>query len=107
MRKDFVMAAVGGYVLLMAVYWFAGTSEAVWAYFYYINEKLFALFGFYLLYSNARGLFIRNVAIYCMALCLFMIAYFFFTRLFGHSDWLTVGSFLVYSFVILTWLRIR
>lgn len=105
MRKDWIIGAIGLYLFLMSVYWFLGRSTEMWAYFYYLNEKYMCMLGFLLLHLNTRSRFIKSVAAYCIGLCLFMIAYFFFTRFFGHSNWLTVGSLLIYSFVFLVIIR--
>lgn len=106
-KKDWVMAAIGGYILLMAVYWFVGTSAEAWAYFYYINEKLFAAFLSVLVYRESRSRYIKDAALYCLSITAFMVAYFFYTQLCGHNNWWTVGGFIVYSLIVLTWLRLR
>lgn len=107
MKRDLIYAAIGGYILLMAAYWFSGDSSVAWAYYYYFVEKMFAAFGFWLLYRNVKSPFMRNVALYCFFLCIFMLAYFVYTQNFGHSNWLTVGGLLIYSFVFLTLIRLR
>lgn len=107
MKSDNITAALTIYVLLMGAYWFIGEATKFWAVYYYSVEKLFAAFGFYLLYRNAKTHFMRGTALYCLSLCLFMIAYFVYCYEFGHQTLLTVATFIVYSLLVLYVIRLK
>lgn len=101
MNRGLIFAGISLYVLLMAVYWFCGSPDVVWAFLFYGLEKLFTAFAFYLVYLLARNRFIRSAALYCLSLCFFMLGYYVYSFLFGDDVLLVVGSFLIFSFVIL------
>lgn len=107
MKKDIPVLFVIIYILLISVYWFVGKPTTSWAYYYYFIEKLFTAFGFYLLYKHALGPTIKGIALYCVALCFFMLAYFVFTQLFGHNHYVVVGFFILYSILVIVYLRVR
>lgn len=107
MRHDAVIGCIGLYVLLLGVYWFNGGPDYFWAFFYYSIEKSLTAFAFYLLYLNSRSPFMKRVSLYGISLCVFMLLYFIFCISFEHDTFAVVGSFIIYSFVVLTLIRIK
>lgn len=84
-----------------------GGSTDVWVTYYYFNEKAITAFAFYLLYLNSRSPFMKRVSLYGISLCVFMLLYVIFCISFEHDTFAVVGSFIIYSFVVLTLIRIR
>ena len=107
MKNDLIILSIGLYIMIYGFYWICGGPEKIWAFVYYFNEKFLTGLAFYLLYRTSHSFFMRGVSLYGLSLCVFMMGYFIFTYLFGHNTWITIGSFLIYSFVILIWIRIR
>lgn len=107
MKLNLLPSIIAAYILCHAAYWFVGSSDMGWVVFYYGCEKLFSALCLYFVYRLSYSRLIRLSALYGISVSVFMFGYFLWCYGFGHDSVMAVGAFLVYSFVILTWIRIK
>lgn len=107
MKLKILPSIIAAYILCHAAYWFVGSSEMGWVVFYYGVEKLFSALCLYFIYKLSYNLVIKQSALYGISVCVFMFGYFLWCYRYGHDSVTVVGAFLIYSFLILTWIRIR
>ncbi len=99
--RKLIFPIVAVYLFGMAAYYFLGDSSDEWTFEYYGVEKLFSAAAFFLLALESHSRYIIKIALYATAVCLFMLCFHIYTMLFGYSSTVLVGSFLLYTLIVL------
>lgn len=101
MERKLITPIVATYLIGMLLFWFLGNDSDGWNVYFYSLEKLFAASGFFLLALTTHNKYVKNIALYAVAICAFMFLYYIFCTIFGHSKFIVASLLLFYSLIIL------